>query len=79
MMLSKEEKELVSYYQDIFLKTYLTLPPTELLEVIVIYHRIAKQFEKLVQNITIQLQNPNSDINVQRQIQANMVNRNMMR
>lgn len=77
--MSKEEAELIRYYQVAFVKTYLCKPPTELLEVIIVFHRISKALEKAVQNIAVQLLTPNSNLNIQLAQQINTLQQRMSR
>lgn len=76
--MSTEETKLVEYFQKEFLKAYLCKPPLELLEVLIAYHRIVKQYQSMINNIQIQLSNPNSDLNIQLQNQIIILNNRMM-
>lgn len=75
--MTEEEKKLVRYFQIQFLKTYLCKPPLELLEIVLVYHRLAKSFEKIISNIQIQLSDSGSNLNLELQKQIYVLNNRM--
>lgn len=76
--MTQEELNIVKSIQRQFLLTYLCKPPIELLQVIISLHRLNKAFDKAINNIVIQLNIPNSNLNIQLENQIHMMNSRMM-